>query len=376
MMPAIDAKDKFPSSELPASARQDVLAAAPEHKVKKSWRGVLPIHPAADLFPLMTPGELRALGDDIIKNGLTSLIVLWSDGKSPALLLDGRNRLDAIEIATGHPVEIGAPSVMAGKDFLATNTVIALGKSVDPFAYVISANIHRRHLTAEQKRELIAKLIKAQPEKSDRQIAETVKVDHKTVGVVRAVQEARGEIPHVEIRTDSKGRQQPARKAPTKPTPIPAPNSKSKSKSKSDGKARDDIGPASNGEMISRLQARVDALQAELRQCEIKFTGLESENQELKQQAVKPTGAEPLTVLVELLRQIITDAQQPAWLKSLSRHKQHQALNLVERLCSNLYDLIELRRTAAKAMPDITPPSPPTDDGLDIPDYLDRRVAR
>ena len=50
-----------------------------------------------------------------------------------------------------------------------------------PYAYVTSANIHRRHLTAEQKRELIAKLIEADPTKSNRQIAKTVKVDHKTV---------------------------------------------------------------------------------------------------------------------------------------------------------------------------------------------------
>ena len=38
----------------------------------------------------------------------------------------------------------------------------------DPYAYVLSANVHRRHLTAEQKRELIAKVLKAQPEKSNR----------------------------------------------------------------------------------------------------------------------------------------------------------------------------------------------------------------
>jgi hypothetical protein len=35
----------------------------------------------------------------------------------------------------------------------------------------MSANIHRRHLTIEQKRELIGKLLKAQPKQSNRQIA-------------------------------------------------------------------------------------------------------------------------------------------------------------------------------------------------------------
>jgi hypothetical protein len=184
-----------------------------------SWRNDLLIHPAAEMFPLMIPGELRTFAEDIKANGLMSPIVLWTDGKSPAQLLDGRNRLDAIEMVIG-PVIIGAPSITAGKDFLACNKVIVLDKSVDPVAYVISANIHRRHLSAEQKRDLIAKLIKAQPEKSDRQIADTVKVDHKTVGAVRAEQEARGEIPHVETRTDSKGRQQPAKRKPAIEQPV------------------------------------------------------------------------------------------------------------------------------------------------------------
>jgi hypothetical protein len=53
----------------------------------------------------MSPDELQALGEDIIKNGLTSPIVLWQpDSKSQARLLDGISRLDAIEIATGCPV--------------------------------------------------------------------------------------------------------------------------------------------------------------------------------------------------------------------------------------------------------------------------------
>ena len=42
--------------------------------------------------------------------------------------------------------------------------------SMDPFEWVISANIHRRHLTAEQKRDIIAAVLKAQPENLDRSI--------------------------------------------------------------------------------------------------------------------------------------------------------------------------------------------------------------
>jgi hypothetical protein len=75
-----------------------------------------------------------------------------------------------------------------------------------------------------------------------------------------------------------------------------------------------------------------------------------------------------LTELIERLRQIITDAQQPAWLKPLNLRKQQQARKLVERLSSALYELVNLRTAAAKAMPDIIP-LPPNDD---IPDFLDR----
>ena len=58
----------------------------------KSWRDTIAIHPAAELFPLMPPDQLRVLGEDIKKNGLTSPIVLWrSHPQAPAQLLDGRN---------------------------------------------------------------------------------------------------------------------------------------------------------------------------------------------------------------------------------------------------------------------------------------------
>jgi hypothetical protein len=183
----------------------------------KSWRDVLPVHPAADLFPLMSPDELRELGEDIKKNGLRSRVVLWSPGdvgdeSQPTYLLDGRNRLDAMELV-GLPVieQVGDKLCTFGPHYSGLSERIWEDLS-DPYALVLSANIHRRHLTAEQKRELIVKVIKAQPEKSNRQIARQVKDDHKKVGRVRADLEARGALPHVEKTTDTKGRKQPARK--------------------------------------------------------------------------------------------------------------------------------------------------------------------
>jgi hypothetical protein len=67
---------------------------------------------------------------------------------------------------------------------------------------------------------VIEALLKAKPERSDRATAKIALVDHKTVAAKREKLEAGGEIPHVETRTDTKGRQQPAAK--TKPPQKPA----------------------------------------------------------------------------------------------------------------------------------------------------------
>jgi protein gp37 len=191
-------------------------------KKSPSWRDVLKIHPAAEIFPLMSPDELRALGEDIKKNGLREPVVLFAEEggggiyrESEQLLLDGRNRLDAMEA-------VGLTTIREGRLYLMDRldggyvVKYCLWKRAvtgfDPYAFVISANIHRRHLTAEQKRELIAQLIKATPEKSDRQIAETVKASPTTVGTVRAKMESKGDVSKLDTRTDSTGRKQPARK--------------------------------------------------------------------------------------------------------------------------------------------------------------------
>jgi hypothetical protein len=184
---------------------------------KKSWRDVLKVHPAAKLFPMMSADELRELGEDIKKNGLKTDIIFWSptiDSES-AYLLDGRNRLDAMEAAGLLRLRKEHDNWGCILEQIKSHATLVEGSTgTDPYSFVISLNICRRHLTAEQKREIIAKLLKATPEKSDRQIATITKADHKTVGSIRSELEGRGEIPHVEVRTDTKGRQQPATKKP------------------------------------------------------------------------------------------------------------------------------------------------------------------
>jgi len=73
-------------------------------------------------------------------------------------------------------------------------------EGVDPYAYVISANIHRRHLTDEQRREVIAGVLKARPELSDREIGRQLKADGKTVAKVRHELETTAEVSAVDRR--------------------------------------------------------------------------------------------------------------------------------------------------------------------------------
>jgi hypothetical protein len=165
-----------------------------------SWRDHLPIHPAADLFPLMSESELRELGEDIKKRGgLFSRIVFVKVGDG-FKLLDGRNRLDAMEL------------VGMGVDWKSDDSPIqCIPDDVDPYDYVLSANLHRRHLTTEQRRELIAKILKARPEASNREIAKQTKADDKTVASVRRDLESTAEIPQLEKTTGADGRQRKAR---------------------------------------------------------------------------------------------------------------------------------------------------------------------
>jgi hypothetical protein len=165
----------------------------------QSWRDVLPTHPAAELFPLMSEPELRELGEDIRANKLQFPIATWFDPEAKIeLLVDGRNRLDAMEL-----VGLRMDEVISSRSRLTC---------IDPWAVVVAVNIKRRHLTSEQKRDLIAALLKAKSEQSDRQIAKLTKTSPTTVGKIRKKSEATGDVSKVDTRTDTRGRKQPSTK--------------------------------------------------------------------------------------------------------------------------------------------------------------------
>ena len=91
-------------------------------------------HEYANLFPMLQDAELQSLAADIKENGLQSPITVFEDQ-----ILDGRNRFRACEIAGVIPVF----ESYAGEDAL---------------AFVISHNLHRRHLTESQRAMVAAKM--------------------------------------------------------------------------------------------------------------------------------------------------------------------------------------------------------------------------
>jgi hypothetical protein len=233
----------------------------------------------------MSPAEIKALGNDIRRNGLRIPTIWWRDRTTRKLyLLDGRNRLDAMEAIGRNLINDFAAPCDRWPLNLNSDHLYELplpGRSEvypDPYEYVLSANIHRRHLTAEQKRDLIGKLLKAKPESSNLTIAKVVKADDKTVGKVRHELVARSEIPNVEVRTDTKGRKQPAKKPPTKP---PGAKPADKPRNTPSDNSNKDVAPASSGETERKL-ARLEELEHENVRLRRENLALRSENDELR----------------------------------------------------------------------------------------------
>jgi hypothetical protein len=102
----------------------------------------LEFHELANEFPLLSEQELQELADDIKQHGWrTDEHIVTHEGK----ILDGRNRWNAAK-AVGFQF---APTHFRQFDPEAEG---------DPVAFVISKNLHRRHLSEDQRAMIAAKL--------------------------------------------------------------------------------------------------------------------------------------------------------------------------------------------------------------------------
>ena len=165
----------------------------------------MPVHPAAEALQMMSKAEIAELAKDIEANGLQVPFVVLRDnstapqgdeGPYPEYLLDGRCRREALKLlGIKHPN--GARTGQGGHeekvryyDLLTKTMTLGSSKAtwvtnVDPDKFVMSLNVHRRHLTAEQKATAIANLIVTMPMASDREIARQAGVAHTTVSRAR-----------------------------------------------------------------------------------------------------------------------------------------------------------------------------------------------
>jgi hypothetical protein len=120
------------------------------------WRNRYQLHPFAAEFPMMSDEDLRALGKDIKANGLKSPIVFLDPGSSPdtrMILVDGRNRLEAMQRAGINWLDVVAKNHKT------------IWQEDDAVPYIISANIHRRHLSKQERADIIVAIAKARIEK-------------------------------------------------------------------------------------------------------------------------------------------------------------------------------------------------------------------
>jgi hypothetical protein len=118
-------------------------------------------HPAADLFPMIEGKAWEEFKQDILTNGFQQDITLYR-----GQILDGRNRYKAaIELKMLD--DLGVCEFDEDSD-------------IDPYQWVISRNLHRRHLTESQRANVAAKLVNTaigRPQKESGQICPVVSIE-------------------------------------------------------------------------------------------------------------------------------------------------------------------------------------------------------
>jgi predicted secreted protein len=135
------------------------------------------VHPYSEIFPLLEGSALDELAADIKKNGLREPIWTYR-----GQVLDGRNRLAACQKTNEKP---------RFQEFR--------GDDAGAQSFVISVNLHRRHLNESQRASIAAKLSKLEPGQrletgkfaglTQETAAKTLNVSERTVRAAKKVHE-------------------------------------------------------------------------------------------------------------------------------------------------------------------------------------------
>lgn len=154
---------------------------------------------AFQVMPPLPDDDLAALTADITERGIVVPVVVDQHGR----ILDGHHRAQiATDLGIKFPTEIRE-----------------VADDAEALSIAFALNVHRRHLTREQRREMLAASIKAAPDKSDREHARITGTSPTTAGGVRDELEQAGQLSKLDSRRGADGRTRPASQ-PKRPTEV------------------------------------------------------------------------------------------------------------------------------------------------------------
>jgi DNA modification methylase len=156
-----------------------------------------PVYAPVLKLPPLPYEQFVALRDNIAVNGVLVPILVDSDGPRREII-DGNYR-KAIADELGYD----CPEIVQGD--LTEEEKRTLARAL---------NLARRHLTQEQKRQLVADQLRETPERSNRSLGKLLGVHHATVAAVRAEMVATGQIIQLERTVGEDGKARPAIRQP------------------------------------------------------------------------------------------------------------------------------------------------------------------
>lgn len=164
----------------------------------------MPVHPAANLFPMMSDEELAGLVDDIRRQGLLHPVITHE-----GMVLDGRNRLVACRKAGV------VPRFEPWKG----------GGDQSPTAWVLAVNLHRRHLDTSQKAMVGARALALfEEEAAERRRKALLRGAESTSAKWRA--SASNDAHAIDESDSLEPESEPTTIPPPKPVPTPSPKPK------------------------------------------------------------------------------------------------------------------------------------------------------